>query len=210
MKAAPRAAPPLAGLAGAVALLLGCALAPAAAPVAAAEATSGSGSLDQLLALLATRRHGRVSFTEEQRLAVLDRPLHSSGELLYDAPDRLEKRTLEPRAEDLVLDHGTLIARRGGRSRVLALHDYPQAVPILESIRATLAGDRAALERYFTLAYTGSLDHWVLELTPVDPEVARTVQHIGITGERDAVHSVEIRQTDGDTSVLTVGPAIGP
>ena len=208
MKAAHRNAPRLAQVAGAVALLLGS-LAPAA-PVAAADATAASSSLDQLLALLATRRHGRVSFTEEHRLAVLDRPLHSSGELLYDAPDRLEKRTLEPQAEDLILDRGMLIARRGGRSRVLALRDYPQAVPFLESIRATLAGDRAALERYFTVAYTGSLDHWILELTPADPEVARTVQHIAITGERDVVHSVEIRQTDGDSSVLTVGPAINP
>jgi len=208
VKAAHRNAPRLAQVAGAVALLLGS-LAPAA-PVATADATAASSSLDQLLALLATRRHGRVSFTEEHRLAVLDRPLHSSGELLYDAPDRLEKRTLEPQAEDLILDRGTLIARRGGRSRVLALRDYPQAVPFLESIRATLAGDRAALERYFTVAYTGSLDHWILELTPADPEVARTVQHIAITGERDVVHSVEIRQTDGDSSVLTVGPAINP
>jgi len=31
-------------------------------------------------------------FTEMQHLAMLERPLESSGELLYDAPDRLEKR----------------------------------------------------------------------------------------------------------------------
>ncbi len=30
-------------------------------------------------------------------------PIESSGELRYDAPDRLEKRTLKPRAETLVL-----------------------------------------------------------------------------------------------------------
>src|SRR2546429_7311569 len=34
----------------------------------------------------------------------LFRSLESSGELLYDAPDRLEKRTLNPRAETLVLE----------------------------------------------------------------------------------------------------------
>jgi len=34
-----------------------------------------------------------------QQLAMLERPLQSSGELLYDAPDRLEKRTLKPKAQ---------------------------------------------------------------------------------------------------------------
>jgi len=203
--------PPVARLAPACALALACALLPAAAPGAAAAAPpAGSGSLDQLLELLAARPHGYVTFTEVHQLAVLDRPLQSSGELLYDAPDRLEKRTLQPKPEDLILDHGILTARRGGRSRVLALRDYPQIVPFLESIRATLAGDRAGLERYFAVRYSGSLDHWVLELTPADPEVARAVEHIRISGERGAVRSVEIRQTDGDASVLTVGGEVAP
>ena len=36
-------------------------------------------------------------------MAMLKEPLHSSGELLYEAPDRLEKRTLKPRPEVLLL-----------------------------------------------------------------------------------------------------------
>ncbi len=64
-----------------------------AAAGTADEATSPQPvEYQQLLKLLAARRHGHVTFTEVQRLAILDRPLESSGELLYDAPDRLEKR----------------------------------------------------------------------------------------------------------------------
>jgi len=200
----------LARLIRACALALPGTLQCAATPAAAAGPAADSGSLDQLLQLLAARRHGHVAFNEVHRLAMLDRPLQSSGELLYEAPDRLEKRTLEPKPEELLLDHGVLTARRGGHSRVLALRDYPQIVPFLESIRATLAGDRAALERYFAVQYSGSLEHWTLELTPADPEVARAVDHIRITGERDAVRSVEIHETDGDGSVLTVGAPVSP
>ena len=178
----------------------------AAPPADAADA----GALDQLLQLLAAHRGGHVTFTEVQQLAVLDRPLHSAGELLYQAPDRLEKRTLEPRREDLLLDHGVLTARRGGRSRTLALRDYPQAVPYVESLRATLAGDRAALERYFALQFSGSLAHWTLELTPVAAQIAGTVREVRIAGERDAIRTVEIRQTDGDASILTIGPELAP
>ncbi len=47
---------------------------------------------------------GGWSFVEQHFLALLKRPVESSGELIYDAPDRLEKRTIEPRPETLVLE----------------------------------------------------------------------------------------------------------
>jgi len=181
-----------------------------AGPGVAAAETASSPVLDELLQLLAQRRHGHVSFSEVHKLAMLDQPLHSSGELLYDAPDRLEKRTLQPKPEDLVLEHGTLIMQRGSRRRVLSLRDYPQAEPFVESIRATLAGDRSALEQYFVVQFSGGLESWTLELTPRDATVVRSVERIRIAGERDAIRTVQIRQRDGDASLLTIGPELRP
>ena len=180
-----------------------------AASVAAAQTTAPP-AFDELLKLLAARRHGHVTFTEVQQLAILDRPLESSGELLYDAPDRLEKRTLKPRAQTLILEHGVLTARRGRRTHVMELRDYPQVVPFVESIRATLAGDRAALERYFRVQFDGTLAHWTLVLVPVDATLAGAVKDIRIEGERDAVRTVEIRHDDGDRSLLRIGPEVPP
>ena len=172
-----------------------------------AESADESAAFDQLLKLLAERRHDHVTFTEVQELAILDRPLRSSGELLYDAPDRLEKRTLEPRPEDLVLEHGMLSVERDHHRHSVSLRDFPQAVPYVESLRATLAGDRTAMARYFTVQFSGTLGSWTLALTPAD---ARSVQHILITGERDRIRTVQIRQSDGDTSTLTIGGEVGP
>jgi hypothetical protein len=181
-----------------------------AAACAAAAQTTAPPALDELLQLLAARRHGHVTFTEVQQLAMLDRPLQSSGELLYEAPDRLEKRTLKPKAQTLILEHGVLSARRGGRTHVMELRDYPQVVPFVESIRATLAGDRAALERYFRVQFDGTLAHWTLVLVPVDATLAGAVKDIRIEGERDVVRTVEIRQSDGDRSLLSIGPEVPP
>lgn len=175
-----------------------------------AAAVAADSLLDAVLALLATRRHGHVPFTEVHEMAMLKEPLTSSGELFYDAPDRLEKRTLRPRPETLVLERGVLTAQRGHHSHVLELAAYPEVVPFVESIRATLAGDRAALERYFSLAFTGDVAHWTLELEPRDPQVARSVRDIRLTGERDVIRSVEIRQSDGDRSLITIGPEVTP
>ena len=193
-------------------VVLGCALALGGRPLpcTAAESVDAPAAFEQLLSLLAARRHDHVTFTEVQELAILDRPLRSSGELLYDAPDRLEKRTLEPRPEDLVLEHGMLSVERDHHRHSVSLRDFPQAVPYVESLRATLAGDRAAMARYFTVQFSGTLGSWTLALTPADAILKRSVQHILITGERDRIRTVQIRQSDGDTSTLTIGGEVGP
>jgi len=85
----------------------GIGAASAAAETASAPRTAMN-DLDAVMGLLAMRRHGRVEFIEQQFLAVLDHPIESSGELRYDAPDHLEKRTLLPRSESLVLAGGVL------------------------------------------------------------------------------------------------------
>jgi hypothetical protein len=180
-----------------------------AAPLSAVSPQS-SDPLDALLAQLAHRRHGHVAFSEVQYLAVLDRPLESSGELVYDAPDRLEKRTLVPRPETLVLEHGTLSATSGRRTRTLALTAYPQLAPLIESLRATLAGDRAALERAFEVRLDGDGSRWTLHLAPRDAAAARLVTEVLIAGERAELRSVEIRQVDGDRSLLTIGRELQP
>jgi hypothetical protein len=173
-----------------------------------AVAATADSSLDALMSLLAQRQHGHVTFVEEHFLGVLDRPVESSGELLYDAPDRLEKRTLKPKPESVVLEHGVITAHRGHRTYVLNLSDYPQIVPLIDSIRATLAGDRAALERIFKVTFEGDLGSWKLLLAPSDRTVAKSVKQIRIEGARDNIHSVEIQQADGDRSLLTIGPEI--
>jgi len=167
-----------------------------------------SQDLDRLMGLLAQRQHGHVSFTEQHFLKVLDRPVESAGELLYEAPDRLEKRTLKPKPETLVLQHGVITAQRGRHTYTLNLSEYPQVVPLIDSIRATLAGDRASLEHLFKVTFDGTLEQWTLVLVPSDPAVAKSVKQIHIEGARDAIHTVEIQQADGDRSLLTIGPEV--
>ena len=211
--------PPHGCAAACTALLLALAWLPApvtaAAAVSAAEpataaAPAAQDALDELLQRLAARRRGHVTYTEVQHLAVLDRPLESSGELLYEAPDHLEKRILKPRPETLVLAHGVLSATRGRRTHTVALAAWPQVAPLIESIRATLAGDRVALERVFAVQLEGDATRWILRLTPRDPAAARTVTEVRITGESDHLRTVEILEADGDRSLLTLGPEVAP
>jgi hypothetical protein len=162
--------------------------------------------LDQLMGLLAQQRHARADFQEQQYLAVLTRPLLSSGILIYDAPDHLEQRTLRPRRQTMVLDHGVLTLQVGRHRRSVPLADYPQLAPLIDSIRATLAGDRAALEQVFNVQLHGNLDRWQLQLQPRAGQPAGAVTQIVIAGTQARISEVQVRQSDGDHSVLQIRP----
>ncbi len=169
-----------------------------------------SAPVDELFTLLAQRQHGHVRFREEQFLSMLDAPLESSGELRYDAPDRLEKHIERPRPETLVLEHGVLRVQRGHRTLVTPLARQPAALALVDSVRALLAGDRPSLERLFQLAFSGPLEDWTLTLTPRDADAARTVRRIVVTGAGATVHEIDITAADGDRSHLTLGPELPP
>lgn len=178
--------------------------------LSASAATPDAGTLDEILSQLSLRKHGHVEFIEQKFISALSRPIESSGELRFDAPDRLEERTLKPRAATVVLDHGTLTVDRGTTHRVMDLHAFPQVEPLVESIRATLAGDRAALEHLFKIEFTGGMARWTLTLVPLDSKVKQLVAQVKIDGVRDQLIKVEIRQTDGDRSLMTLRPSPTP
>ena len=167
-------------------------------------------TLDELMAGFRARPHRHDAFTERFTTAVLERPLEASGELFYDAPDHLEKRTLRPRAERLVLDREALTVERRHRTYQTTLGEYPQLAPYIESIRATLAGDRPALEALFHLEYASHGNDWSLVLAPRAPAVAAEVARIRIEGTLAEVRSVAIDRANGDRSAMTLTGAVSP
>jgi outer membrane lipoprotein-sorting protein len=163
----------------------------------------------QLMQLLAQNQSAHSGFVETKSIAILDKPVISSGELFYTAPDHLEKRTLKPKAETMVLDHGTILITRGSKNYRLQLQDYPALAAFIDSIRGTLAGDAATLQRNYTLRLQGAMAHWTLQLLPANEQIKTVVQRISISGEKGELRSIEILQADGDSSVMTITQLAG-
>lgn len=164
----------------------------------------------QLMQGLAQNKSGRATFVEKKYIAVLDKPVESSGELLYTAPDRLEKRTLKPKPESMLIESGTLTVERGKRTMTLRIQDYPELAAFTESIRGTLAGDVAALKRIYNLDLEGTEERWTLTLRPVETKMLNVVQRIRIGGTRAEVKTIEIEQADKDRSVMVITPLTAP
>jgi len=176
--------------------------------IARAEAgPSVSGwDLPQLMRSLGQVHASEGKFVERKYLSVLNKPLESSGTLLFHAPSHLEKHTLVPKVEDLVLDQGVLTIENKSRNikRTLVLEEYPAVWAFVESIRSTLAGDLPTLERFYVIKLEGDAAGWRMQLLPRERQTREIVREIVIAGRENRVTSIEMSESNGDHSTMTV------
>ncbi len=189
------------------ALIAGAGTACAAGP---ADAGGPAWGLPQLMQGMAEVKSERRRFTEKKYLKVLTAPLESSGVLVYRAPGHLEKLTLQPRKESMVLDQGIIEIVEPSRHvrRTLMASQYPAVAALVESMRATLAGDASALTRYYRTTVQGAAAHWHLQLVPMDAAAREVVREIRIEGRVHNITGIEIVGMDGDRTVMAVGDAL--
>ncbi|MDH4234579.1 MAG: outer membrane lipoprotein carrier protein LolA [Gallionella sp.] len=163
-------------------------------------------SVAELMRNLAQVKNSRATFVEHKHLSMLTTPLKFSGTLEYIAPGRLEKHTLLPKPESLILDQDKLVVQQGeaGKKRTLSLQDYPSIWAFVESIRSTLAGDIGTLNRFYHVTLKGQPKQWQLMLNPVDSKMQSLVSEILIKGSLEQIRTIEIRETSGDYSVMNI------
>lgn len=160
--------------------------------------------LEQLMQRLGEVKRVEAKFVERKHLRILEAPIEFSGTLYYKAPGYLEKNTLLPKPQKLVLDQDRLLMEDAKQRRTLRLQDYPVVWAFVESIRATLAGDLKALVGFYKVELHGSEEAWRLSLKPIEPALQSMVNEIRISGQRESVRTIEVVEGEGDRSVMTI------
>jgi hypothetical protein len=179
-------------------------LAMAATAALQAAAQEGPWNFAQLMAQLAQVEASKVRYSEVKRVAVLREPLHSSGTLSWARPARIEKHQALPFREVMRVDGDLLTLERDGKTHSLALQGASLVATLVESLRATLAGDGVELERHYAVKLEGTRQRWTLRLIPRDFEVAGVVKNVVIDGSGSRVARIEILEPGGDSSVMTI------
>jgi hypothetical protein len=152
-------------------------------------------------------RESSAHFVETKYLHLLNQAQRSSGRLTYVAPDQLRKETIEPIASRItVIGDRLTIERQGERTRDISLRDYSEVGALIESVRATLAGDLPTLNRHFIAVLDGDANRWTLSLTPSEPRLRELVTAIRIKGERNSIRDIETIEFDGDRTDTAISP----
>jgi outer membrane lipoprotein-sorting protein len=169
-----------------------------------AFATSAADPLAAVMAAFRAVRESRASFVEEKEVPELDRPIVSRGTLAWRAPDRLEKRTTEPAPELFLVEGDSLTLERPQRGlrETIALDTAPEIRPLVEALRATLAGDIATLRQHHDVSFSGDTTQWRIVLVPRSLRLRGAVQRITLEGSGAFLAVVETHGNEGRTRLM--------
>jgi outer membrane lipoprotein-sorting protein len=190
-----------------VAVILGAMLGPVVAHADSTGPSTTVWSLESMMAGLHRVKSASAHFVEHKRMALLTQDLEAAGTLRYVAPSRLEKITLTPAPETVIIDGETLDGTQAnGDHYTFTLSDSPEVATLVEGIRSTLAGDLATLRRYYTIDFKGDHGDWELALTPKNARVRDKVDSIRIKGAELVLKTIDVDEKDGDHSQMVITP----
>jgi hypothetical protein len=163
-------------------------------------------TLPALMQALAAVPAAQAHFTEVRRMQLLRVPLEVQGTLRYVRPDTLERRVHSPYEETILIEGNRVNIDNPARGerRSYALASLPAAYALVESLRATLAGDLAALERHYDVRFAGGRAAWTLSLVPRDAGVAQMLAAVRLQGSAARITRIEFDEAAGDRTVMTI------
>lgn len=174
------------------------------APLAIAAADDWD--VAQLMTAFTHIKARQIQFREEKYLAVLEKPLILQGTLHYRAPDYLKKQIIKPRQESYEIQGNTLRIEKAGDSELLDINAHPALQALTVSLRATLAGDLATLQRFYQVRLLGKPTDWTLELEPLEQAVADYVAKLILAGQGNQILRITTLDAQGDATILRLTP----
>lgn len=178
-----------------------------------ANAAGNSWTVKRLMWELSQVSYARLNFVETRQSMFLSTDMVIEGNIQYRAPDHIEKVTVSPMSEKIVVDGDTMLVEKLGVARdhdavVVTKHYSIESHPVLKatvgSIRYILAGNSEMLGEYYEMSISGQCENWTLELTPRTVEISDYAQKIILSGNESSILRYVTIQADGDESVMTL------
>lgn len=144
-----------------------------------------------------------ADFREQKQIALLEKPLSSSGRIYFVPPDRLARFTLEPEASALIIDGAKLRFRQGDRE-AFDLSGNPMARIFIDNFIVLFNGDLPKLQDLYHTDFDAEGDHWTLILQPRRSPLRGLVENIALRGGREGIREMVMQNRDGDRTATTL------
>ncbi len=139
-------------------------------------------------------------FREEKRMALLAVPIRSEGEIHFAPPGRLMRKVTSPAASAALIADGRLTFTVDGQRQEIDLSRNAVVAGFVDTFRHVLAGDRAALEATYSIAYRATDDGWELRLRPRAAPLDQFLQEMLMRGRGVGISSMRMVEVNGDTT----------
>jgi hypothetical protein len=192
-------------------LLLTSAMAAASAPAPPAPCADWDNRFQQPLTrttvpealnrILAVHRgQGFTSrFAETKHIGLLQRPLHSTGQLVFIPRQGLYRQLNSPFQQEILITDSAIYQRHAsGVTETLALSKLPAAKAFVEAFLAVFSGSWDTLHTHFHVYFAAHGFAWQLGLKPAHTMMAKLVSCLVLDGEQERLAALHLQETNGD------------
>jgi outer membrane lipoprotein-sorting protein len=154
-----------------------------------------------LMQLLGRVERVEVAYRERVESGLIDTAIDNRGNLVYQAPDRIRR----------ISDGGDGFALEGERMQLiggdrvtdeLVVSEIKPLEALVGALRATFAGDLAALQADYRLDYGTTEQAWTLDLAPRGMALSPLFQRIRIIGDGATIGIIEVLEANGDRRTM--------
>jgi hypothetical protein len=177
---------------------------------------------DTVLAGLAKNTQQHFHFVQEKKLAILDKPLITEGELLlnnnhnnsHEKQQTITWDIQKPYELRYVLTPDSIREIDAQGERTVQISQNPVAAALTQAMTATFSGhwqDGAHQNDKNSLAIItaqGTLASWQLQITPEAEELKPLIHMIAVDGANKIINTIVIAETNGDSTTIHLQPFI--
>jgi outer membrane lipoprotein-sorting protein len=143
----------------------------------------------------------RCKFSEQKHIALLARPLRSTGTITFERDKGIARTTLTPKVSQVVLTTTSLRIRKDNHTEEIPLDKTKDLKAFALIFPTLLRGDRTELERAFEIGLYGSdSDWWALAFTPKADSLRALVRSVVVFGRKGELVSLQVVEASGDTT----------
>lgn len=170
------------------------------------EAQATPASLEALLAAYKNMAGLEAEYVEHKYMSLLAQPLESHGHIYFARPAYLLRKVDKPFASSVVITDKEVRISDDQGQKTIDLQSRADVRPFVESLVWLLSGNAAALQKAYSAQFVADQNQqgWQLSLTPKGPPLSRIISRMQIKGEGLQVKSIEVHETSGDKSIMTI------
>lgn len=166
---------------------------------------------DHVLASLAKQTHKHFYFVQEKKLAILDKPLVTEGELQLDENPQNKTHTVtwdiqKPYALRYVLTRDTIREIDAQGERTLQVGQNPIAAALTQAMTSTFSGQWQDTDALANITASGTPADWQLQVTTLAAELQPLIKTISVTGAEGIISSIVIAESNGDSTSIHLQP----
>lgn len=143
----------------------------------------------------------RAKFNEQKHVALLAKPLKSTGTILFDRDQGIARIQATPKVQQVTVTKTKLVIKAGTRVEEVPLDKSKDLRAFALVFPSLLRGDRAALSTSFDIGlYGADTGWWALSFTPKSDSLKKLVTSVIVIGQKQDPVALKITEASGDVT----------